>query len=80
MGHPRRRPRRMAEKLKAIRLHYGLSQSELVKALGVDIKYTSISKFELDRNEAPIDVLLAYARFAKIPLEQLVDDQLNLTL
>lgn len=80
MGYPRRRPRRLAEKLLEIRKHYGLSQSELVAELGLDIDYNFISKYELDRNEAPIDVLLAYCRYANIPLEQLADDELDLTL
>lgn len=80
MGHKRRRPARLAEKLKAIRSHYGWSQSELVAELGLDIDYNFISKYELDRNEPPIDVLLAYCRYAKIPLEQLADDELDLTL
>ena len=70
----------MAEKLKAIRYKLGLSQSEMVKELGVDIPYFNISKYELDKNEPPIDVLLAYARLAKVPLEQLVDDELPLDL
>lgn len=80
MGYPRRRPKRLAEKLKAIRLHYGLSQPQLVKELGLSIPYTFISKFELDKNEPEITVLLAYSRYAKVPLEQLVDDELQLDL
>ena len=46
MGYARRRPKRMAEKLKQIREALGLSQSELVKELGLDIPYSNISKFE----------------------------------
>lgn len=80
MGYPRRRPKRMAEKLKQIRESLGLSQSEMVKALGVDTPYNNISKFELDKNEPPIDVLLAYCRLVGVPLEHLVDDELDLTL
>ena len=80
MGYPRRRPRRLAEKLKAIRQHYGLSQSELVAELGLDIHYSNVSKWELNKNEPEITILLAYCRYAKIPLEQLADDGLDLTL
>jgi transcriptional regulator with XRE-family HTH domain len=80
MGHARKRPKRLAEKLKAIRLHYGLSQSELVKELGLNLQYSFVSKWVLDKNEPEISVLLAYCRFAKIPLEQLADDELDLTL
>lgn len=52
MGHPRRRPERLAEKLKKIRNTLGLSQTELHKSLGVeeDIPYTRISDYELGKN------------------------------
>jgi transcriptional regulator with XRE-family HTH domain len=70
----------MAKKLLQIRQTLGLSQSELVKELGVNIPYTNISKFELDKNEPDSRVLLAYARLAQIPLEQIVDDDLELQL
>lgn len=80
MGYPRRRPKRMAEKLKQIRETLGLTQSELVAALGIDTPYNNVSKWELDKNEPPIDVLLAYCRHVGIPLEEIVDDQLEITI
>jgi DNA-binding XRE family transcriptional regulator len=42
MGHARRRPQRLAEKLRKIRITLGLSQTEFHKSLGVeeDIPYT----------------------------------------
>lgn len=80
MGYPRRRPKRLAEKLKQIRESRGLSQSELVAELGLDFPYNNVSKFELDRNEPDLIVLLAYARFADVSLAQIVDDQLDLML
>lgn len=81
MGHARPRPRHLASKLLEIRLRLGLSQSALVKALGVEdqIHYPNISKYELDRNEPPLVILLAYARLAEIPVEYLIDDELELT-
>jgi predicted transcriptional regulator len=53
MGSARRRPERLAEKLKKIRNTLGLSQTELHKSLGVeeDIPYTRISDYELGKNE-----------------------------
>jgi len=39
----------------------------------------SLSKYENDRNEPPTDVLLAYTRLTRVPLEQLVDDELELS-
>lgn len=80
MGSPRPRPKHLAKKLLQIRLNLGISQRELVKRLGVSdqLRYTSISKYELDINEPPLAILLAYARLAGIPVEQLIDDDLNL--
>lgn len=80
MGHARPRPARLAEKLLQIRLALGLSQTELWKRLGVEdlIEYHSISKYELDKNEPPLVILLNYARLANVYMEALVDDDLNL--
>jgi transcriptional regulator with XRE-family HTH domain len=78
MGHARRRPKRLAEKLLQIRTALGLSQSEMVEQLGVEVSYRNISKYERDKSEPPINVLLAYARVANIALESIVDDDIDL--
>jgi transcriptional regulator with XRE-family HTH domain len=80
MGHARRRPQRLAEKLRQIRTTFGLSQAELHKRLGVeeDIPYTRISDYELDKNEPSLIVLLEYARIAGVHLEEIVDDRIEL--
>ena len=59
-----------------------MSQGEMVQRLGVQdlIHYTTISKCELDKNEPPLAILLAYARLAGIPVEQIIDDELELTI
>ena len=59
-----------------------MSQGELVQRLGVQdlIHYTNISKYELDKNEPPLIILLAYARLAGIPVEQIIDDELELAV
>ncbi|HET6974865.1 MAG TPA: helix-turn-helix transcriptional regulator [Pyrinomonadaceae bacterium] len=80
MGHARARPKHLAKKLLQIRKALGLSQSELVQELGVDIHYSNISKYELDKNEPPLDVLLAYARCANVLLADIVDDEIELGL
>lgn len=77
MGSPRPRPKHLAEKLLQIRRSLGLSQPKLAKLLGVR-EYTDISKYEHDKNEPPLFVLLAYSRAADIPLEKIVDDELTL--
>lgn len=80
MGHARPRPRRLAAKLLQIRQSLGISQSELVRRLGVQkqIPYHHISKYELNKNEPPLGILLAYSRVARIPVENIIDDDLDL--
>jgi transcriptional regulator with XRE-family HTH domain len=82
MGHSRPRPKHLAKKLLLIRRSLGMSQGELVKRLGVQdlVHYTTISKYELDKNEPPLAILLAYARLAGIPVEQIIDDEVNLRI
>ena len=81
MGHSRPRPKHLAKKLLKIRRSLGLSQGEMVQQLGVQdlIDHTTISKYELDKNEPPLAILLAYARLAGIPVEQFIDDELDLS-
>src|SRR5205814_7973661 len=80
MGHARSRPSRLAEKLLQIRNALGLSQTEMHRRLGVEdlIEYHSISKYELNKNEPPLVILLEYARLANVYVEVLIDDELDL--
>jgi len=80
MGYARRRPERLAEKLKRIRITLRLSQTELHKRLGVedDIPYTRISDYELGKNEPTLIVLLEYARLAGVHVETIIDDSSEL--
>ena len=79
MGHARPRPKLLSAKLLQIRQRLGLSQPKLAKLLGIR-EYTDISKYELDKNEPPLIILLAYSRVADIPLERIVDDSLELSV
>ena len=82
MGHSRPRPKHLAKKLLQIRRSLGVSQGEMVRQLGVQalIEHTTISKYELDNNEPPLAILLAYARLSGIPVEQIIDDEIELTV
>src|SRR5215217_2255190 len=82
MGHSRPRPKHLAKKVLQIRRSLGISQGQMVKRLGVQelIDHTTISKYELDKNEPPLAILLAYARLAEIPVEQIIDDEFELTI
>ena len=78
--HPRRKQKRLAEKLLQIRVALGLSQNEILRRLGAedDLYRTNISNYELGEREPPLYVLLAYARLAGVCLDVLVDDELDL--
>lgn len=81
MGRATRpRPERLAEKLKTIRLFLGLSQTQMVKALNYKgrLQASEISEFERDIKPPPVQLILCYARTVKIPMEVLVDDDLDL--
>ena len=82
MGHSRPRPKHLAKKLLQIRRSLRMSQGEMVKQLGVQdlIHYTNISKYELDKNEPPLAIVLAYARLVGIPVEQSIDDEIELRI
>ena len=76
----RMRPERLPEKLFQIRLALGLSQSELLRRLGLDevMDYRRISEFERGTTEPHLSVLLQYARAAGVQMEDIVDDELDL--
>jgi hypothetical protein len=84
MGYARPRPQRLAAKLFLIRRRLGVSQPQLAKRLNAGtpyetrIPYNHISKYEHDKNEPPLMVLLAYSRVSRIPLPNIIDDDLDL--
>ncbi|HEY1404476.1 MAG TPA: hypothetical protein VGB05_10145 [Pyrinomonadaceae bacterium] len=80
MGHPRPKPKRLAEKLRQIRLTLGISQQVMHSRLEVEdlIAYNEISKYELGKNEPYLQILLQYARVAGVHTEALIDDALDL--
>src|ERR1041384_1469072 len=74
------RPERLPEKLLQIRLALGLSQSELLRRLGLEeqMDYRRISEFDGGTTERHLNVLLQYARMASVHMEDIVDDELDL--
>lgn len=81
MGRASRpRPQRLAQKLLQIRTYLGLSQNELIRSFGFDGELTQdyISAYERGVREPPLPVLLQYARTAKVQVEVLIDDELDL--
>jgi transcriptional regulator with XRE-family HTH domain len=80
MGNPRPKPDRLAEKLRQVRDSLALSQTEMLRRLGLDesMKYTRISEYEQGQREPTLMTLLQYARAAGVHMEDLVDDELDL--
>ena len=71
---------RLPEKLLQIRNALGLSQTEMLRRLGVKdlMSYHQISRFETGDREPPLHVILEYARIAGVCTDVLIDDDLNL--
>lgn len=81
MGRVRRpTPARLTEKLLQIRERLGLSQSGMLRKLGMEDGYdrATISGYERGIREPPLPILLEYARAANIYVEVLIDDRLEL--
>jgi transcriptional regulator with XRE-family HTH domain len=80
MGNPRPKPQRLAEKLLQIRLSLGLSQTEILKRLGLadSMQYARISEYERGEREPSLLTLLEYSRIAGISTDVLIDDELDL--
>lgn len=76
----RQKPERLAEKLRQIRLALGLSQSEMLRRLGVEdiISYTKISHYELGLRLPSFPLLLRYAEVAGVCTDVLINDSLEL--
>jgi transcriptional regulator with XRE-family HTH domain len=76
----REKPHKLPEKLLHIRLALKLSQNEMIKRLGLADKLTreKVSAFERGVREPSLPVLLQYARVARVWMDVLVDDELDL--
>ncbi|MFP5265573.1 MAG: helix-turn-helix domain-containing protein [Blastocatellia bacterium] len=76
----RPRPERLAEKLLQIRQSLGLSQNEMLVALGLKEKVfrSAVSGYELGTREPALPVLLKYARLAGVSTDVLIDDEMDL--
>ncbi len=78
MGNARRKPKKLAGKLLAVRQRLGVSQTEMARLLELKQTYTVVSSYETGRREPDLIVLLRYARLARLSMETLVDDKVSL--
>jgi transcriptional regulator with XRE-family HTH domain len=76
----REKPLRLGEKLLEIRTKLGLSQDGMLRALGLDERYGRhyVSGFERGEREPPLTVLLGYSQVARVWINVLVDDKVDL--
>jgi transcriptional regulator with XRE-family HTH domain len=83
MGKGKRaRPRFLGKKMRVIRETLGLSQNEMLRRLQLDDEFTrsEISAYERGVREPPSKVLLRYSAIARVWVNVLIDDELNLPL
>lgn len=82
MGRSHRQsPKRLASKLLAIRAALDLTQEQMIECLNcpqTPLYPASISQYEKGTREPPLPVLLQYAKVAGVPMEMLIDDELEL--
>ena len=75
------RPKKLPAKLFAIRQHFDLSQSQLVRALDCgELSSARISEYENGTREPSLLVLLRYSKLAHVTINVLVDDNVKLKL
>jgi transcriptional regulator with XRE-family HTH domain len=74
------RPKRLGKKLGFIRKQLELSQNEMVRHLGMSGKLTreEISAYERGLREPSLPTLSRYAKVARVWIDVLVDDDLDL--
>lgn len=79
-GAKRPRPMRLPTKLLRIREALGYTQEEMVRQLGLKSKVprSYLSRFESGEREPPLEVLLRYSELAKVWINALVDDGVEL--
>jgi len=81
MGSSRPRPRRLASKLRLVRIKLGLTQQQISERLTTKrspVYPGHVSEFEQGKREPSLIVLLRYARVANATADELIDDELDL--
>ena len=79
-GSKRPQPKYLPAKLRRIREVLGYTQEEMVKRLGLESKVprSYLSRFETGEREPSLDVLLKYSEIARVWINALVDDDVDL--
>lgn len=75
----RRKPKRLGEKLLAIRIKLEVSQLQLARLLDFDKGVPRISEYERGTREPDLILLLKYSELAHVSINVLADDNRELT-
>ncbi|MFM9903628.1 MAG: helix-turn-helix transcriptional regulator [Pyrinomonadaceae bacterium] len=75
------RPQKLAKKLLIVRQSLGLSQNGLIAKFGMldSLTQAEISAFEQGKRLPSLIVLLKYARLYDVHVDDLIDDQIDLS-
>lgn len=72
----RKAPKKLAGKLRELRLRMKMTQEEVAEYLGTDSG--SISRFEQGKREPSLLEILAYSRMSGVGIDVLIDDKVRL--
>lgn len=81
MGKGKRaRPKYLGKKLREVRDRLQLSQNEMLRRLQLDDQFSraELSAYERGVREPPLSVLLRYSEVAKVYMNVLADDEIEL--
>lgn len=75
MGHPRRKPKLLSNKIVLIREHLGIALADMARKL--EVSSGRLSNYENGRSEPTLMEMLVYARLGEVHLESIVDDTVS---
>ena len=75
MGHPRRKPKLLPNKIVLIREYLGIALADMARKL--EVSSGRLSNFENGRSEPTLMEMLVYARLGEVHLESIVDDTVS---
>ncbi len=75
--YKRKAPKKLAGKLREVRLRLDMTQQQVADAIGTDV--SSISRFERGLREPSLLEILQYSYLSGVGIEILIDDKRSLT-
>ena len=75
MGHPRRKPKLLPNKIVLIREYLGIALADMARKL--EVSSGRLSNYENGLSEPTLMEMLVYARLGEVHLESIVDDTVS---